>query len=541
MQQFSFNQKCNVGAYERLSREDDRKEESSSIESQKMIIESFAKFNKLQIVKHYSDDGFTGSNFNRPGFEELKRDIEKGQINCVIVKDLSRLGRELYLTGQYIEEYFLSKNIRFIAINDGYDSQIGDSMLGIRLSVNDMYLRDTSKKIRSSLDEKRRRGEYIGSFPTYGYMKNPDNPKQLIPDPNVSHIVKQIFKWASIGQGTTTIAHKLTEMNIPIPAIYKKINSRHMKPELNEGNGIWRPQTIKIILQNEIYLGHMVQGRWKKPSYNIKGCVEVKDRDKWFIVKNTHEPLVDEITFEAVQKHLNANTRYRANTVNERHLLQGLLYCKECGNKMGIQRNKKATGDVRNIQCYTYSKYGKYGKCVSHHANYEDLEKDILHFLKQIGEEFLKEYSTEAMLAKYEIIVNKDLERLNKEKREYEKKLSQDTRISKQVYLDRNSGLISDNQYNLLTKDLDESIVHLNKKIQKIDDEITKIKIGNEYKNLKQIDHLIKEFFKCQVPSNELLSQIIDKIVIDRNQNVEVFFKVNISKYIQITKNRGEN
>ena len=179
MQQFSFNQKYYVGAYERLSREDDRKEESSSIESQKMIIESFAKFNKLQIIKHYSDDGFTGSNFNRPGFEELKKDIEEGMINCVIVKDLSRLGRELYLTGQYIEEYFLSKNVRFIAINDGYDSEIGDSMLGIRLSVNDMYLRDTSKKIRSSFDEKRRRGDYIGSIPTYGYIKNPNNPKQI--------------------------------------------------------------------------------------------------------------------------------------------------------------------------------------------------------------------------------------------------------------------------------------------------------------------------------------------------------------------------
>ena len=138
-----------VGAYERLSKEDDRRDESSSIESQKMIIESFARFNDLKIIRHYSDDGFTGSNFNRPGFEQLKKDIEEGLINCVIVKDLSRLGRELYETGSYIEEYFLSKQVRFIAINDGYDSNVGDSMLGIRLSVNDLYLRDTSKLYRN--------------------------------------------------------------------------------------------------------------------------------------------------------------------------------------------------------------------------------------------------------------------------------------------------------------------------------------------------------------------------------------------------------
>ena len=541
MQQFSFNQNYYVGAYERLSREDDRKEESSSIESQKMIIESFAKFNKLNIIKHYSDDGFTGSNFNRPGFEALKKDIEEKRINCVIVKDLSRLGRELYLTGQYIEEYFLSKDVRFIAINDGYDSEIGDSMLGIRLSVNDMYLRDTSKKIRSSLDEKRRRGEYIGTYAAYGYMKNPNNTKQLIPDPNVAHIVKQMFEWAAIGMGTTTIAHKLTELNIPIPAIYKKINSKHMKADLNEGNGIWRPQSVKMILENEIYLGHMVQGRWKKPSYNIKKCVEIKDKEKWFIVKDTHEPLVDEDTFNAVQKHLQANTRYRANTVNERHLFQGLLYCKECGNKIGIQVKKTPKGNVRNIQCYTYSKYGKYGKCVSHHANYGNLEKDLLVFLHEVGEEFLKEYSSESMLSKYENIVNEDLNRLKKEKRECEKQLNEDKKISKQLYVDKMAGAVSEKQYSLLSVDLDESLHNLEKNIERIENEITRIKNGNEYKNLKKIENEIKRFLKFEEPTNELLSEIIDKIVIDKNLNVEVFFKVNISKYLKTVKKRGES
>ena len=193
MMNTEMNHVYKVAAYERLSKEDDRKEESSSIENQRMIIESFAKFNKFNIIKHYSDDGFTGSNFNRPGFEALKKDIESKKINCVIVKDLSRLGRELYLTGSYIEEYFISKNVRFIAINDGYDSLVGDSMLGIRLSVNDMYLRDTSKKIRSSFDVRRKNGDYIGSYAKYGYMKDPNNPKHLIIDPNTAPIVQNLY------------------------------------------------------------------------------------------------------------------------------------------------------------------------------------------------------------------------------------------------------------------------------------------------------------------------------------------------------------
>ncbi len=541
MQQFSFNQKCCVGAYERLSREDDRKEESSSIESQKMIIESFAKFNKLQIVKHYSDDGFTGSNFNRPGFEELKRDIEKGQINCVIVKDLSRLGRELYLTGQYIEEYFLSKNVRFIAINDGYDSQVGDSMLGIRLSVNDMYLRDTSKKIRSSLDEKRRRGEYIGSFPTYGYMKNPENPKQLIPDPNVAHIVKDMFEWASIGLGTTTIAHKLTDMNIPIPSIYKKINMPHAKIDLNNGNGIWRPQTVKSILENEMYLGHMIQGKWKKPSYNIKGCVEVIDKDNWFIVKNTHEPLIDEGTFKIVQQHLAKNTRFRVNTVNERHLLQGLLYCKECGNKIGIQKNKKAKGNVRNIQCYTYTKYGRYGKCFSHYANYDELEMDILHLMNQLGKNFLEDYDAKALLSKCEQIINENLANLKKELNAIEKQLQQEKKMSKQLYIDKVEGIISEKQYMMLGKDCEETITYLESNYDRIANEIDQIKNSNELLTIQEIEQMMKDFFEYKIPSNELLSKVIDKIVIDKDKNIEMFFKLDVSKYIQLEKKRGEN
>ena len=168
------------GAYDRLSDADSKTDESSSIQSQKIIIDSFAKFNNLKIYKHYVDDGYSGGNFERPGFAEMIQDIENGLINCVITKDLSRLGREMYGTGKYIEEFFLEHNVRYIAINDSYDSLIGDSMLGLRLGVNDLYLRDVSKKVKSSFRVKQEKGEYIGSFPCYGYMKDPNDHHKLI-------------------------------------------------------------------------------------------------------------------------------------------------------------------------------------------------------------------------------------------------------------------------------------------------------------------------------------------------------------------------
>ena len=213
--------KC--GEYRRLSREDRfTKDESESIKNQGLLINSFAEHNGFNIVKTYIDDGFSGGNFDRPGFEELIKDIEKGKIDCVITKDLSRLGRELYGTGKYVEEYFREKKVRYIAINDSYDSIIGDSMLGVRLSVNDLYLRDVSKKVRSSLKIKQEKGDYIGSYAKYGYMKDPKNHNHLIVDPESSKIVKLIYSWYLEGLSIKRICDNLTDKKIPIPIVYKK-------------------------------------------------------------------------------------------------------------------------------------------------------------------------------------------------------------------------------------------------------------------------------------------------------------------------------
>lgn len=523
---------CLVGAYERLSKEDDRRDESSSIESQKMIIESFAKFNNLKIVRHYSDDGFTGSNFNRPGFEELKRDIEDGLINCVIVKDLSRLGRELYETGSYIEEYFLSKQVRFIAINDGYDSDVGDSMLGIRLSVNDLYLRDTSKKIRTTFDAKRKKGDYIGSFAKYGYMKDPDNPKHLIPDPQVCHVVVQIFEWLSEGIGTSTIAHRLTAMNIPIPSIYKKENRTNSQKDLNKGNGIWRPQTVKGIGSDQMYLGHMVQGRWKKLSYNSKRLIELPE-SQWIIVKNTHEPLISQELFDKAQATLNKAKKYRAKK-EKKYLFQGLLKCKECGHNISIYRRKTKTGYLLTTECNYYSKYSKYGLCSSHRINYNLFEEDMLHFLREVGEKFLENYDDKKLLENSIRMQRADEEQIQKKLLQIDKELEKNQTILSNLYEDRLNDVISVRQYSLMAKKYDENLASLEIQQEDLNTKLAKMNDNHHIDEVKKCKEFIEKFMKFEMPSNELMYQLIDKIEIDKDKNIEVFFKINIGKYIEL-------
>lgn len=526
-----------VGAYERLSKEDDRRDESSSIESQKMIIESFARFNDLKIIRHYSDDGFTGSNFNRPGFEQLKKDIEEGLINCVIVKDLSRLGRELYETGSYIEEYFLSKQVRFIAINDGYDSNVGDSMLGIRLSVNDLYLRDTSKKIRTSFDAKRKKGDYIGTYAKYGYMKDPNNPKHLIPDSNVSDIVVQIFEWLSQGVGTSTIAHRLTAMNIPIPSIYKKENRQYAQKELNHGNGIWRSQTVKGIGSDQMYLGHMVQGRWKKLSYNSKRLIELPE-SQWVIVKNTHEPLVSQDLFDKAQVTLERSKKYRAKK-EKRYLFQGLLKCKECGHNISIYKKKTKTGYSLSTECNYYSKYSKYGLCCSHRINYDLFEKDMLYFLRELGKRFLEKYDEKKLLENSLRMKKSDEDHIQKKLLQIDKELEKNQNILSNLYEDRLNDVITVRQYSLMAKKYDEVLASLEKKQIDLKHQLKSLQNNHHSKEIEECKELIEKFMKFEMPSNELIYKLIEKIEIDKNKNIEVFFKIDIKKYVDFVIENG--
>lgn len=519
-----------VAAYERLSKEDDGCDESSSIASQKMIIESFAKFNNFTIIKHYFDDGFTGSNFKRPGFLALKEDIEAGLINCVIVKDLSRLGRQLYETGNYIEEYFLSKQVRFIAINDGYDSEIGDAMLGIRLSVNDLYLRDTSKKIRTTFDVKRKKGDYIGSLAKYGYQKDPNNPKRLIPDHEVAWVVVLIFKWLASGVGTSVIAQRLTERKIAIPSIYKQEHRLSKQESLNEGKGIWRPQTVRSIGSDQMYLGHMVQGRWKKLSYNSKKLIELPEA-KWIIVKNTHEPLVSKELFEQAQLTLNKAKKYRARK-EKQYLLQGLLKCHECQHNISIYQKKNKYSVSLTTECNYYSKYSKYHLCTSHRLNYRLLEAEILAFLKNIGTKIVENYDIELLVDKCLALKSTGKNQLQAHLKQLESEIKKTQNILTRLYEDRLNEVISLNQYTLMAQKYEQQLSVIENKLQEVKKLLNKIDGHDQNEKRKQCEDLVIRFMKFEIVSHELMYQLIEKIEIDQDKNVEVFFKANLQKYL---------
>lgn len=520
-----------VGAYERLSREDSRSDESSSIESQKMIIESFATFHHLEIIRHYADDGFTGSNFERPAFECLKNDIENGLINCVIVKDLSRLGRELYETGSYIEDYFLTKRVRFIAINDGYDSDVGDEMLGIRLSVNDLYLRDTSKKIRSTFDAKRKKGDYIGSFPKYGYLKDPQNPKHLIVDPHTAPIVIQMFTWASKGMGTSMIAQRLTEKGYCIPSVYKKENRFYaIDRSLHDGKGIWRPQTVKSILVDKIYLGHMIQGKWRKQSYNSKKLLQVPESE-WFVVEHTHEAIISQELYDKVQETLKKNKRYSAKK-EKRYLFQGLLFCGECGHAITIAEKKAKQGALYYGQCNYYQKYSKYKVCSSHSFNYMILENEILFFLKKIGRRLLDEMDEEVFLQyvmnlkhQERTAMEHQLDLLNQDQRKKQT-------IVARIYEDRLNEVISMNQYLMMAKKYNDELTEIEEKKEKIIEMMNREEKKHKPADYECYKEKLARFLLFDDPTPELMYQLIDKIIVEKDHCFDVYFRVDAVSYL---------
>lgn len=287
--------------YLRLSKDDESRRESSSIGSQRRLLMNYAKEHDFPIVKEYSDDGWSGTNFDRPAFQEMIQDVKKGLINLILTKDLSRLGRDYIVSGQYTEFFFPSMNVRFIAVNDGYDSAVSDSdMIPFKNIMNEMYARDISKKIRSSLRIRMEDGSYIGNFPPYGYKKYPGPPIRLVPNPDTAPVVKQMFALGAEDKTPSQIAQLLNASHTPSPSCYRR--SQH--PQLNENSysssGTWTANTILKMLHNPVYLGRMIQGKSRKLSFKSRLTVK-NPKELWIDGGITHEALVTEEVFEACQ------------------------------------------------------------------------------------------------------------------------------------------------------------------------------------------------------------------------------------------------
>ena len=332
--------------------------------------------------------------------------------------------------------------------------------------------------------------------------------------------------------GISTIAHRLTKQGIPIPSIYKKEHRSNIQKELNEGNGIWRPQTVKSIATDKMYLGHMVQGRWKKMSYNSKKLLELPQA-QWIVVENTHEPIVSQELFDKVQKELSNRKRYAAKN-EKKHLLQGLLRCKDCGHNMSIFARKNKSFTSYSAECNFYSKYSKYGMCCTHRIDYQVLEDALLHVLKEAGEAFLSEYDDEALISKAVMIQQKELiHKLESEKEKNQK-------IIANLYDDRLNEIISARQYVMMSKRYDDILDALEKKEEAVKAKIKAFPAVDKQKEINEIRILLKQFVIFEKPTHELMFQLVDKIEVDKDRNIEVYFKSDISKYIGMVRKKGE-
>lgn len=368
-----------AAGYYRLSREDGDKMESDSITNQRLIISEYSQRNGIQIIDDYIDDGYSGTNFDRPSFIRLMMDINDGKINCIIVKDLSRLGRNYIEMGRYMSRIFPSLGVRLISINDNYDSFLdadvsSQIVVPFKNLINDAYCRDISLKIRSQLDIKRKNGQYIGSFALFGYKKDEENHNHLVIDETAAEIVQLIFNMKLDGYNSLRICSKLNELKIPTPLEYKRMfNAKYNNGFRSSYKSGWGASSIDMILKNEMYTGVMVQGKRRKINYKIKQSVNMKE-DDWIKVQGTHDAIIPKEIYDLVQK-MYANDTRTAPDQEQIYSLSGVVKCGTCGCNMVRRSTTKKGVKYFYYHCRTY----KNGQgCTSHIVSEKVLEDTVL-------------------------------------------------------------------------------------------------------------------------------------------------------------------
>ena len=401
--------------------------ESNSIGSQRELIRSFIREQEdMELFDCYADDNYSGSNFERPEFKRMLSDIKAGRVNCVIVKDLSRFGRDYIETGRYLDQVFPALGVRFIALTDRYDSFSADAgerniVLPVKNFINDSYCRDISTKVKSQLAVKRRKGECLAAFAVYGYRKSAEDRNRLLVDDYAAGIVRRIFAWKIEGMAVSAIAEKLNSLHILSPKEYKKSLGLNYRGGFTRGSGSkWSSPSVRRILTNEVYLGHLVQGRTERINYKVKKCVE-KPEEEWIRVENTHEPIISADDFDIVQNLLRADGRIRPEK-KEISPFMGLLFCGDCKEQMVRRVNRyKGTERVYYI-CSTKNR----GEGCSRHSIEETVLKELTGTaIRRYANDFLEQEQLFAQAKKREanlqavIDYNKEISRLKKEQDKY--------------------------------------------------------------------------------------------------------------------------
>lgn len=456
-----------------------------------------------------------GTNFDRPDFKRMLTDIDKGKINLVITKDLSRLGRDYIETGMYVEKIFPSKNIRYIAVNDNVDTfdkrNSNNDMTPFKAVINDMYAKDTSNKVRSTILTKAINGECIKAFLPYGYKKDISNKNKILVDENVAKNVKTIFDLYKSGYSKTEIAKKLNELDIETPLKYKQANTNYYNPNSN-ATYKWNSTVINKILRNQIYVGDLVQMQYTKVNYKIEKIVKVA-KDEQVVIQNNHEAIIDRNTFNTVQEMLDRKTNEWNYSNRKKHILTGIVFCK-CGSRVTYNKNH---GKISRCICSSYKKYGN-KFCANIHLKEAELIDIVASSLKKNIKDYLNFKDLKYPTLQIKDNTKQELAKLSKKKEELNKTISS-------LYEDKIEGTISIETFKVL-------ISKYEKQQKQLDSEIamfSKTKENEQEFNPKELEETMAkllEFDTINEENKSLVFKLIDKIIIDDNK-INISYKFN--------------
>ena len=510
--------------YARLSKDDGDKVESNSIVSQKAMCEEYiANHGDLELVETFVDDGYSGVDFNRPDFKRMEQAVREKRIDAIVCKDLSRFSRNYIEGGRYLEKIFPVLGVRFIAINDSYDTLTGDPssdsfIIPFKNLINDTYCKDISVKIRTNLDVKRRKGEYVGAYAPYGYMKDPDDKNRLVVDEYAGNIVRQIFSLYKDGVSICRIADHLNELGVLSPMEYKISSGLHYDSAFRTGNTAkWSYKAVKRILSNEVYIGVLAQGKRGTPNYKVHK-IQTKEESDWIKVEDTHEALITYDDFMAVRIMLGRDMR-SVGADTEDNLFSGFIYCADCGQPM---TRKVVPGGKKNYYYYVCSSNKRHEGCTAHSISTKEVEtavtnavkdhvtdvldmSDTLEYIERLPSANRAVFNYEAQIAKLE----EEIDRCRKMKLRIYEDLS-DGVITKKEYADFR------NQYTAMLEDKSASLERV--KRERKDAEITGdterawVTLFRQYENIEEL-------------TRRALMAMVDKVLVYEKHGVEVSFK----------------
>ena len=523
-----LNQEEITALYCRLSQDDKQEGDSNSIINQKKILKKYALDRGYTNIQFYIDDGVSGTTFNRAGFQSMIADVEAGKVKRVIVKDMSRLGRDYLQVGMYTEIFFPEHDVHFIAVNDGVDSNQEDNeFTPFRNIINEWYAKDTSKKIRAVKRSKGMAGEHIGSHPPYGYMKNPENKKEWIIDEEAAEVVREIFRLCVGGYGPTRIAHILTERKILCPTYYALEKGGKPRTALPADKYTWNGPVVAKILDRMDYLGHTVNFKTHVKSYKVHKTI-YNSPDQWKVFEGTHEAIIDKETFEIVQK-IRAGKR-RPTRMGEMPMFSGLLYCADCGRKLSFHRKADEPAEKHHYLCENYR--SNTANCTMHYIRNVVVERIVLENLKEVIQ-YVSNYEDEFV----QMIMDSDMRQRNRELAQKKKRLAEiqkrigelDT-IFQRIYEDNIIGKLSDERFMKMSKGYEDEQHTLQTEANEIQSELQQEE--KKSVDVKRFLAIVKKYTDLTELTPEILREFIDKIIVHapdkssgrRLQEIEIIY-----------------